>query len=212
MHNRSIILKWLSVVAIIALIGGCATIPKPTEKNFEVPVVTLDSVEVAHAFGYWYFSNKVQPTKGKLDNVGAPLELAFIFNIKNPNPYLVKMENLKFTIAFEEFDLNTVESTETMWIPPGESKQSIFSGWKPTGMFNQLRVDAHFDVRQSLLSLMVTGGFKLKEKGIDAFSQLEKWWTEIPEYSVPIHVKGGSAVFQADGLSKVATFEATFPE
>ena len=198
MHNRSIILKWLSVVAIIALIGGCATIPKPTEKNFEVPVVTLDSMEVAHAFGYWYFSNKVQPTKGKPDNVGAPLDLAFIFNISNPNEYPVKMESLKFTVAFEDFDLNTVGSPDIMWIPAGKT--------------NQVRVHAHFDVRQSLLSLMVTGGFKLKEKGIDAFSQLEKWWTEIPEYSVPVHVKGGSAVFQADGLSKVATFEATFPE
>ena len=198
MHKRSIILKWLSVVAIIALIGGCATIPKPTEKNFEVPVVTLDSVEVAHAFGYWYFSNKVKPTKGKPDNVGAPLELAFIFNIENPNEYPVKMDNLKFTIAFEEFDLNTVGSTDTMWIPAGKT--------------NQLRVDAHFDVRQSLLSLLVTGGFKLKEKGISAWDQLEKWWTEIPEYSIPVHVKGGSAIFQADGLTKVSTFQATFPE
>jgi hypothetical protein len=183
------------------MLTGCAGMsaaPAPTQQNFKAPVVTLDSMEVAHAFGYWYFSNKVQPTKGKPDNVGAPLDLAFIFNIKNPNEYPVKMESLKFTVAFEEFDLNTVSSPDIMWIPAGKT--------------NQVRVHAHFDVRQSLLSLLVTGGFKLKEKGTNVWAQLEKWWTEIPEYSVPVHVKGGAAVFQADGLTKVTTFEASFPE
>ena len=199
MHRKSIILKCLSVVSIVVLLGGCAgMMAKPTQKNFKAPVVTLDSMEVVHAFGYWYFSKKVQPTKGKPDNVGAPLDLAFIFNVENPNDYPVKMENLKFTIAFEEFDLNTVSSTETMWIPAGKT--------------NQVRVNAHFDVRQSLLSLLVTGGFKLKEKGINVWAQLEKWWTEIPQYSVPVHVKGGAAIFKADSLTKVITFKATFPE
>jgi len=186
-------------VAIVALFAGCAQMPvKPDQQNFKAPMVTLDSMEVAHAFGYWYFSNKVEPTKGKPDNVGAPLDLAFIFNVENPNAYPVKMESLKFTVAFEEFDLNTVSSTDTMWIPAGKT--------------NQIRVHAHFDVRQSLLSLLVTGGFKLQEKGTNAWAQLEQWWTGIPEYSVPVHVNAGSAVFQADGLTKVVTFTATFPE
>jgi len=181
------------------MLVGCAGMPAaPTQQNFKTPVVTLDSMEVAHAFGYWYFSNKVEPTKGKPDNVGAPLDLAFIFNVQNPNEYPVKMDSLKFTVAFEEFDLNTVGSTDTMWIPAGKT--------------NQVRVHAHFDVRQSLLSLLVTGGFQLQEKGTNAWDQLEKWWTGIPEYSVPVHVKAGAAVFQADGLTKVATFEATFPQ
>ena len=198
MHKRSIILTCLSIFVAAAMLAGCSGMSvAPTQQNFKAPVVTLDSMEVAHAFGYWYFSNKVKPTKGKPDNVGAPLELAFIFNIENPNGYPVKMDSLKFTISFEEFDLNTVSSTDTMWIPAGKT--------------NQLRVYAHFDVRQSLLSLLVTGGFKLKEKGTNAWAQLEKWWTEIPEYSVPIHVKGGSAVFQADGITKVGMFEASFP-
>jgi hypothetical protein len=192
MHNRSIILTCLSIFVAVAMLAACSGMPvAPTQQNFKTPVVTLDSMEVAHAFGYWYYSKKVEPTKGKPDDVGAPLDLAFIFNIENPNEYPVRMENLKFTVAFEEFDL-------IMWIPAGKT--------------NQVRVHAHFDVRQSLLSLMVTGGFQLKEKGTNAFDQLEKWWTGIPEYTVPVHVKGGSAVFQADGLTKVATFEATFPQ
>jgi hypothetical protein len=199
MHNRSIILTCLSIFVTVAMLAACSGMPvAPTQQNFKTPVVTLDTMEVAHAFGYWYFSKKVEPTKGKPDDVGAPLDLAFIFNIENPNGYPVRMDNLKFTVAFEEFDLNTVGSTDIMWIPAGKT--------------NQVRVHAHFDVRQSLLSLLVTGGFKLQEKGINAWDQLEKWWTGIPEYTVPVHVNGGSAVFQADGLTKVATFEATFPQ
>jgi hypothetical protein len=199
MHKKSNLRRWLSVIAVVALFAGCAQMAvKPDQQNFKTPVVSLDSMEVAHAFGYWYFSNKVQPTKGKPDNVGAPLDLAFIFNIKNPNEYPVKMNSLKFTVAFEDFDLNTVGSTDTMWIPAGKT--------------NQVRVHAHFDVRQSLLSLMVTGGFKLKAEGTNAWAILEKWWTEIPQYNIPIHVKGGSAIFNADGMTKVATFKATFPE
>jgi hypothetical protein len=170
---------------------------KPTEKNFKAPVVTLDHMEVAHAFGYWYFSKKVAPTKGKPDNVGAPLDLAFTFNVENPNDFAVLLEDFRFGVAFEEFEVNTVVSAAAQWIPAGKT--------------NQIKVHAHFDVRQTLLSLLVTGGFKLKEKNSNAWAQLEAWWTGIPEYTVPISVKGGSAIFKADGLSKVASFDAVFP-
>jgi LEA14-like dessication related protein len=198
MNKTAKVLSIISFIVITALLFGCAgMMAKPTEKNFKDPVVTLDSVEVAHAFGYWYYSKKVKSTKGKPDNVGAPLNLAFILNIENPNDYPVLLEEIKFTIAFEEFDLNTVNSTATQWIPAGKT--------------NQIKIHAHFDVRQSLLSLLVTGGFKLKEKKTNAWAQLEAWWAGIPEYEVPIHVKGGAAIFKADSLVKVATFKASFP-
>jgi hypothetical protein len=107
------------------------------------------------------------------------------------------MERLQFDIAFEDFVLNTVNTTATQWIPAGKT--------------NQVRVHAHFDVRQSLLSLLVTGGFKLKEKNTNVWAQLEAWWLGIAEYSVPIQVQAGSAIIKADGLSKVVSFNATFP-
>ena len=109
----------------------------------------------------------------------------------------MQLDNLKFTVAFEEFELNTVSTSATQWIPPG--------------MTNQVKVHAHFDVRQSLLSLLVTGGFKLKEKGTNAWAALERWWYGIPNYEIPVFVKGGAAVFKADGLVKVASFNAQFP-
>ena len=203
MRKKSIITTGIVAIVLSAFLWACATVPTPTEQNFETPEVTLDSMEVAHYWGWWYFSDKVKPTMGKAGNYGAPLDLAFIFDVENPNPYPVLMENLKFTVAFEEFDLNTVNSPEIQWIPGGKT--------------NQVRVHAMFDGRQSLLSLLVTGGFKLKEKSGGAgagaaLKQLGTWWEGVPEYAFPIHVKEGSAVFKADGLTSVATFSSTFPQ
>ena len=196
--RKNIIYICLMAFLVSMFFMGCAGMKtKPTEKNFKEPVVTLDSMEVAHVFGYWYFSNKTKPLKGKPDNVGAPLDLAFTFNVENPNEFPVLLENLKFTVAFEDFDLNTVSTDAAQWIPAGK--------------INQVRVHAHFDVRQSLLSLLVTGGFKLKEQGTNAWAALEKWWTGIPNYEIPVHVNSGAAIFKANSLVKVSTFKATFP-
>ena len=99
MCKKSKLLSVLSLMVMAAFLVGCAGMAaKPTEKSFKAPVVTLESMEVAHAFGYWYFANKVEPTKGKPDNVGAPLDLAFTFNIQNPNDFAVELEKINFVI------------------------------------------------------------------------------------------------------------------
>lgn len=199
MNKKSKLLTMLSLIVIAALLFGCAgMMAKPTEQNFKAPVVTLDSMEVAHVFGYWFYAKSVEPTKGTAGDVGAPLDLAFTFNIENPNEYQVQLEKITFDVAFEDFDVNTVGSIATQWIPAGKT--------------NQVKVHAHFDVRQTQLSLLATGGFKLQEKDTNAWAQLEAWWTGIPEYSVPINVKGGSALFKADGLGKVVSFSAKVPQ
>jgi hypothetical protein len=136
MRKKSLMLTGLSVLVLGTLLLACATVPTPTEKNFQAPVVTLNSVEVAHYWGWWYYSKKIEPTKGKAGDYGAPLDLAFVFDIENPNAYPVMMENLKFTVAFEEFDLNTVgsrawalvlEQPLGSWQPGGkESRSSLF--------------------------------------------------------------------------------------
>ena len=202
MHKKTIVFALLSVVVIIAMMTGCATMMKPSEANFKDPKVTLDYAEVAHYWGWWYYSKKVKPTMGTAGDYGAPLDLAFTFNVENPNSYPIKLEEIKFTIAFEEFDLNTVSSTAEQWIPPG--------------MVNQIRVHGMFDGRQSLLSLLVVGGFKLKEKtgkagAGAALTQLGAWWEAAPEMGFPIHVKEGAALVSAGTMTKVVSFEATFP-
>jgi hypothetical protein len=182
---------------VAALLMGCAgMMAKPTEKNFKAPIVTLSHVEVENYWGWWYYSKKVKPTKGNAGDYGAPINLAFIFNIENPNKYPIMMEKFQFTMGFEEFDLNTVIANEAMWIPAGKT--------------NEIRLHSLSDARQALLSLLVTGGFKLKEQGISPWDALEKWWTDIPEFGFQIHVKEGSAIFNADGLMKGVVFNFFF--
>ncbi len=188
------------VLILIALgfLAGCAAMAaKPTDQNFKAPAVTLDSMEVAHYWGWWYYAKAVPPTKGTAGNNGAPLDLAFIFAIENPNPFPVMLESLKFTVAFEDFDLNALSSTDIQWIPPGKT--------------NQVRVHAMFDGEQSRLKLMLVDAVKLKEKDIDAMTQIEKWWTGISQGAFPVSVKEGAAVFKADSLVKVSTFKAAWP-
>jgi len=198
MHKRSFVLTCLSVVVIAAMLSGCAgMMVTPTQQNFKAPTVALSHVELQHYFGWWFYGKKVKPTKGKAGNNGAPMDFAFIYEITNPNDYPILLDGFSFSVALEEFNLNRAISPETMWIPPGKT--------------NQLRVHAVFDVRPAQLSLLVTGGFKLKEKGITFWDQLEKWWTEAPNFSYPISANEGSAIFKAGGITKVVPFNATFP-
>lgn len=169
-----------------------------TPKKFTTPTVTLNRVEVSNYWGYWFYGAKTEVTRGKAGNNGAPLGLNFIFDIYNPNPYPVALESLNFTVAFEDYDLNTVGSQDLMWIPAGKT--------------NQLRVSAIFGLWEAFMSAGVTGGLRLKEKGIAVHDQLEKWWTTIPDFAFPVQVKEGSAVFKADKTTGVAAFSASYPK
>jgi len=198
MRIKHIIFIGYSAIFLAAIQISCTlAVTKPTPKNFIMPVVSLSHVEVEHYWGWWFFSKKIKPTKGKAGDYGAPLYLAFIFEIQNPNKFPVMLEKFQFMVGFEEFDINTVSSTETMWIPAGKT--------------NQIRVHSLSDARQALLSLLVTGGFKLKEKGISPWEALEKWWTGVPEFSFPVYIRNGSAIFRADGIMKGAAFKSRFP-
>lgn len=199
MHKRSIILTCLSIFVAAAMLAGCAGMEiTPTEKNFNDPVITLSHLEIPYYTGYYYFSKKVEPTKGTAGDYGAPMSMAFIFDIENPNEYPIQLDGLKFSVDFEEFEVNTVNSPETMWIPAGKT--------------NQIRVPAMFDTRQTLLTLLLPGAMKLGERKMSPWEVLEKWWTGAPDFSFPVYVKEGAAIFKADGLTKVITFKATFSE
>jgi hypothetical protein len=195
--QKKLLFACLSVCFVAALLFGCAGMQKPSEANFINPTVTLSHVEIPYYVGYYYFANSVEPTKGKAGDYGAPLMVAFIFDIENPNPYPVQLENLRFSVMFEDFEVNTVASQETMWIPAGKT--------------NQLRVPAMFDTRQTLLTLLLPGALKLKEKGLSPWDLLEKWWVGVPDFSFEMTASQGAAIFRADGLTQVVAFEDTFP-
>ncbi len=197
MQKRLVFLT-LMIFGFGVIFASCAGMKaKPTEDNFKNPVIALDSVMVPQYDGYWYYSKGVKPTKGDPGDRGAPLPLSFLFTIENPNPYPVKLDGFKFTVGFEGFDMVTVNNQDTFWIPA-----------KTT---DQVRANTMITVRSGLLSLLVTGGFKLKDKGWSPWDALERWWTGVPDASVPVTVHEGAFTFGADGVVKVLPFEATYP-
>jgi hypothetical protein len=196
MQKKTVILTSLSIL-IIAALSGCISMQKPDEHNFRDPLIGLDHVEISYYTGYYYFSNEVKPTRGKADNYGAPLLMTFVYKIHNPNLYPVMLDGFSFTVMFEDFKVNHVISPVAMWIPDGKT--------------NLLRVPAMFDTRQTLLSLILPEAMKLKNKNISPWDALEKWWTGAPDFSYPISVTEGSAVFRADSVIRAVPFAAVYP-
>lgn len=182
---------------LAVVIGSCATLmgpTEPTESNFKDPVITFESFQVPQYDGYWYISKKTKPTKGEAGNRGAPLPMSFVFNIHNPNPYPVKLDGFNFTVFFDnDFALVTVNNQDTYWIPAGKT--------------DQVRATTMITTRSALLSLLVTGGYGLKERGWSPWDALKRWWTGIPDRSFPITVKEGAFNFEANGIQRVLAFE-----
>ena len=197
MRKKTIVLTLLSMFMVGVLLNGCASMNRPTESNFKTPVVTLDYIDVAHYFGWWFYGPKIKPDKGTAGYNAAPLDYAFIFNIENPNSFPVLLESLKFACVLDGFEINSGYSTEPMWIPAGKT--------------NQLKVEVMYDFRGTQLSLLIVAGQDLKAKGVSFWDVIEKIWTQAPDFTFPIGVKQGAAVFKADGLTRVASFEGTYP-
>jgi len=186
------------IIGVAVAFASCAGVQtKPTAANFKNPIIKLESFMVPQYDGYWYFSKKVKPTKGDAGDRGAPLPLSFLFSIQNPNPYPVLLKGFRFTVAFDGFDLVTFNNEDSYWIPAGKT--------------DEVRATTMITTRSALLSLLVTGGFKLKAAKMSPWKALEKWWRGVPEYSVPVVVHEGAATFMADGVTKVLPFEAKFP-
>ena len=198
MNKKTVVLLMALVFGLGVMFVSCAGIPaKPSAANFKNPVIALEMVEVPQFDGYWYYGGNIKPTKGTAGNHGAPLPLAFTFNITNPNPYPVLLDGYKFTVAFEEFDLVTINGYDTQWIPAGKT--------------NQLRATTMITARSALMTLLVTGGYKLKAKKINAWQAMEKWWTTIGDMAFPITVGEGSFTFTADGVSKTLPLNVKYP-
>ncbi|MCF8062151.1 MAG: hypothetical protein K9M82_06515 [Deltaproteobacteria bacterium] len=196
MKNRLAMLAVL-VTAVTFALTGCVSMP-PSESNFQAPVITLEMFEVPQYDGYYYYAGSIEPTKGKAGDHGAPLPMSFLFNVHNPNPYMVRLDGMRFTVAFDkEFDVVTVNNQDTLLIPAEST--------------DQVRCTTMITARSALLSLMVTGGFKLKAKGWSPWDALERWWTGVPDASVPVTVHEGAATFRADGVTKVVPINAEFP-
>jgi len=196
MKNKAILLTGLSIL-ILATLLGCVSMKKPDESNFRDPLIGLDYVEISYYAGYYYFSREVTPTRGKADNYGAPLLMTFVFKIHNPNLYPIMLDGFSFAVKFEGFKVNNIICPAVMWIPSGKT--------------NLLRVPAMFDTRQALLALIMPEAAKLNDKKVSPWKALEKWWTGAPDFSYPISVTEGSAVFRAGHVVRAIPFAGHYP-
>lgn len=198
MHKEIIMRTGLCGLLAAFLMVGCSrTQMKPSEEGIRTPSVKMKQVEAVNDQGWWFYADKIEPTKGKAGNHGAPLTLAFTFEISNPNDIPLMMSEFSFTVALDEFELVEVDLKDTMWIPGGKT--------------NQLRAYAFIEVSAARLNLLVEGASKLKEKKMSLWATLENCWQNATQSKCPVAVKNGAASFKANGEAASATFKGKSP-
>ena len=177
------------VIALLVAIGF-AVLPALA---VEAPVITLERVEVA-SIQPFYMSPKIavptqedpKKTEDKAMGVGysSTMSVAYVLNIKNPGKEPVMLDEVMFTTKFEGFETNTVTAYEDSWIPGGKA--------------NQIRVLAVYEAHPAVLSLMIgsESSEKMQEMKTTAPALVKKWFEQIADFSFPIEISNGAAVFQ----------------
>ena len=174
-------------MSFLLLVGLMAS---PAAAKMKAPVVTLETVEIAHI---WPYDPKTVSV----------MDLAFIFAIQNPNRADIKLEDLTFTMAFDGFDLDMPMVYEDSWIPGKKT--------------NYLRVHATFDTKGAFLVMMVPSlnVDRWKKMGAKPKDLIKKWWTAIVvgDFAFPIEVKYGAATFvDKKGKEIRAHFSGKWPK
>jgi hypothetical protein len=187
------------LVSVLLVLFGFTVLPVVA---FEAPVITLDRVEVA-SIQPFFVKPKIKGKDGK-ETVGkygysSTMNVAYVLDIKNPNKEPVMLDELSFTITFDGFEVNTVTAYEDAWVPAGKN--------------NQLRVIATNEAFPTIVSLMV-GAMNVKriqDMKTSAGKLVGKWWTKIADFSFPIEIVNGTAVFTNEKGDEVrSTFTGKF--
>ncbi len=171
---------------------------------FEAPVITLDRIEVASIQPFFVkprVDYKDEKEPGKVLAAGAILNMAYIFNIKNPNKTPVMLDELTFSTAFDGFEVNTAFSYEDSWIPAGKT--------------SQLKVVTTNETLPTITSLMVGAENvqKMQQLKTSAGALAKKWWENVGDFSFPIEVTAGTALFKDEkGKEKRVTFSDKWPK
>jgi hypothetical protein len=163
---------------------------KPTETNFKVPTVKLNSIQPSYYEGFWYYG-KAQPEMGKAPAGGgsSPLGLDFVFEISNPNDFDVEYESASFYLYFDDYELRVVNDSNPMWIPPGKTNSKVLNV-----TLTPFSTYAKFLLASKELAA---------KRGDKPWDKIQQWWEKIPEMSFPIDLKEGNFTFRADGVTKV---------
>jgi len=94
------------------------------------------------------------------------------------------LDEMSFTTTFEGIEVNTAMVYEDSWIPGGKT--------------NQLRVVVTNEALPTILALSVgsEAAEKLKEMKSTPGATAKKWWDTVGDFTFPIEVTGGSALFK----------------
>ncbi|MBM3300365.1 MAG: hypothetical protein FJY85_10460 [Deltaproteobacteria bacterium] len=170
----------------------------------EPPVITLERVDVASIQPFFVkprigYKDEKDPGKEMTYGYSSTLNVAYIFDIKNPNKEALMLDELQFTANFEGFDVNTVLMYEDSWIPGGKT--------------DQVRVIVSNEAFPMIVSLSVGAEFaeKIKEMNTNPGALVKKWFDTISDFSFPISVTNGTALFKDEkGKEIQSTFSATW--
>jgi hypothetical protein len=172
------------------------------------PKIALERVEVASIQPFYVKPKVMMPSKDdpskKEEKEGtygysSTLNVAYILNITNPNKEPIMLDEISFTTMFDGFEVNTVTAYEDAWIPGGKK--------------NQLRVIATNEAFPTIVSLSLGAANveRIKELKTSAGALVGKWWTAISDFSFPIEVVNGTAVFKDEKGNVIrATFNGKF--
>ncbi len=160
--RRSVIFSVMVLVTLGLALQGCETMetvgPAQYAGPAKAPVVKLERVEVNHIQPFFIaprIDYKDPQNPGKVGGYGytSTMSLAYVFHIQNPNNFPVMLDELRFTAAFEDFDVNMPTVYEDQWIPPGKT--------------NELRVVVVQEAQATIASLAVGGmaAEKIKKMG-----------------------------------------------
>jgi hypothetical protein len=194
--KKGAVLIATALLVSLAFVSACMA--------FEAPVITLDRIEVASIQPFFVkprveYKNEKEP--GKELPAGGILNMAYIFNIKNPNKAPVMLDELTFSTAFDGFEINTAFSYEDSWIPAGKT--------------NQLKVVTTNETLPTLTSLMVGAENvqKMQEMKVTAGALVKKSWENVGDFSFPIDVTAGTALFKDEKGKEIrVTFSDKWPK
>jgi len=202
MRKIAIILTMLGVIGLLALpclaaeekaapakpapMAGKGLAAKMTAAK--APVVKLERIDVANIQAFYLDA----ATKR-----GAVMNLGFVFAIENPNNFKVMLDEIKFSVNFEDFYVASINYYDDNYVPA-----------KTT---DYIRVNGYFDSMTGVATLNTVGGVQLKEMDKKPDELLKKWWEEIGDFKFPIKVMGSATFVGPDGKNMIVHFEGTFP-
>ena len=198
--------KLLAICVTAAALMGFIALPVLA---FEAPVIKLERVEVS-SIQPFYMTPKIKvpdpkDPKKTIEKVGkygysATLGTAYIFSIKNVAKEPIMLDNIRFTINFDGFEVNTLMADDNSWIPPGKT--------------NYLRLKALNEAFPTMVNLMVgsQNAKRVTEMKTKASALVAKWWKEIADFSFPVEISG-VALFKDDkGKELRVPIKGKFPK